>query len=656
MPSPSARRPDPGPSSAPTSLDGRAAWESFASQLLEAAWKHASPSGSLIDLPGPASASGRWSTSHEGFTRTFLAAAFGLHGSGGADPHGWAQRYARGLAAGVDPDHAERWPTIAERRQSVPEAASLAIALSETKPWLWDQLPSRTREQTVEYLAGVVGTAGYTNNWTWFQTVIEAFLAQVGGPWSQDDLDRNEAIQESLYIGDGWYSDGAGPTGTRQNFDYYAGWAWHVYPLLHARIQGRDLSAQHRERLAAYVGQAIELIGSKGAPVLQGRSLTYRFAVLAPFWAAAIAGAGPLAAGEVRTLAERVMRYFLDAGAVDENGLLSIGWHGRFLPLRQLYTGSGSVYWASKGFLGLLLPADHPEWTRNPPEPPVEPVRQRALRAPGWIVVRTHDDGVVRVINHGTDGERHSNGLVPVDRPLYQRMAYSNVTAPDLSPEGTTAPRESHTCLLDAEGQPSHRGRIQTMQLSSRLAVSRSRVHWVDLPGSANLPDNDSWAGQRRGPILTTASVVHGPYELRLAWHQPARSTPHPSPAEDADAVWPADPGPWRIRFYGWQLPVDDVSDTATAEGIRSSVLPVRAIHSSGSQQTSAATPFSRASRTPWAQTSFIQPGQVAAALVVLAPEIPQQAPHLQVAPGRVTVTWPDSVVDEVEAEGVLEL
>ncbi len=75
----------------------------------------------------------------------------------------------------------------------------------------------------MDWLAGVVGTSGYTNNWTWFQTVIETFLQSVGGPWRQDDLDRNTEIQESLYRGDGWYSDGAGPDGSQQNFDHYAG-------------------------------------------------------------------------------------------------------------------------------------------------------------------------------------------------------------------------------------------------------------------------------------------------------------------------------------------------------------------------------------------------------------------------------------------------
>lgn len=641
---------------------GRVRWESFADALVASAWNYASPSGALLDLPGPVSASGRWSTAHEGYARTFLAAAFRVRGADGVDPSRWMERYASGLAAGVDPYHAERWPTIAERRQSVPEAASIAIALSETKPWLWDRLDESVQARTIDYLAGVVGTAGYTNNWTWFQNVIEAFLADVGGPWSQADLDRNDEIQERVYVRDGWYSDGANPVGAKQNFDYYAGWAWHVYPLLHARIQRRELSATHKERLAAYVEQAVDLIGTRGAPLFQGRSLTYRFAMLAPFWAAAIADAGPLRSGETRVIADRVLQYFRDAGAVDERGLLSIGWHREFLPIRQLYTGAGSTYWASKGLLGLLLPADHPEWVDSPPADASEPVRQRALEAPGWIVVRT-EDGIVRALNHGTDGDRHHPEGARADKPLYQRLAYSNVTAPDLSPNGIIGPRESHTSLLDADGVPSHRGRIERLHLSERVAVSRSRVHWLDMPGSVHTPDSDVWVGMRRGPVVTTASVVNGVHELRLAWYEPAPVVAHPTKIDDADAAWPAASGPWRVRFDGWALPVDDPHEAETsagsavrADGIRTSVIGIRVVDSSGVRRGGIPTPFSRDSLTPWAETPEVSPGQVAAALVILGTGSPDRDPivSLDVTPGSITVRWADGTVDEVAAEGVV--
>lgn len=568
----------------------------------------------------------------EGFARTFLLASFRVRGAGGDDPHQVLERFRSGLLAGVDPASPERWPTIAERRQAVVEAASIAIALSETRPWLWDTLDDRARQQVVDWLSGVVGTAGYTNNWIWFQNVIEAFLAQVGGPWDQDDLDRNAQIAESLYIGDGWYSDGAGPTGSRQSFDYYAGWAWHVYPLLHSRIRGEALAPLHRERLAAFIDQAKDLVGSHGAPLLQGRSLTYRFAMLAPFWAAAISDVTPLPAGATRVLGHGVVSHFLDAGAVDENGLLPIGWHREFLPLRQLYTSGSSPYWASKGFLGLLLPEGHAEWTSTPEPVEREEIITRSFAAPGWLVTNSAHDGIVRVLNHGSDGFRGPAGGVRTDNPFYQRIAYSNITSPELSPGAIAAPVDSHVALLDAHGRPSHRDSIERVHLSDTVAVSRSRVHWLDTENS----DAASWASLRRGPVVHTASVVHGIHELRLAWWTPTESEPHPVAAADGDSAWPEDPGPWRFRLGGWPLPVEE-SDTvdatpdtpaagsrtasaSRADGLTTAVIAIRGLDVSGVAERHGANPFTAFSVTPWAeQSTSAAAGELVAALVVLA-------------------------------------
>jgi hypothetical protein len=643
---------------ATTTARGR--WQALADRLLESTTPYASPSGSLIVLPGPASASGRWSDGLEGFARTGLLAAFRLRGADGDDPARLIERYARGLAAGTDPAHAERWPTIAERRQAVPEAASIAILLAETRPWLWDRLEPAVQERTIAWLAGVVGTSGYTNNWTWFQTVIESFLQSVGGPWRQEDLDRNTEIQESLYRGDGWYSDGAGPDGSQQNFDHYAGWAWHVYPLLQARILGSDLAPVHRERLRAYLDQARELVGGAGAPLFQGRSLTYRFATLAPFWAGAIAGETPLPAGATRSLADAVLDRFVDSGAIDERGLLPIGWHGEFRALRQAYTGSSSTYWASKGMMGLLLPADHPEWSATAAVPGASgEVSVRALPAPGWLVVRSPADGISRVLNHGSDGFRGPAGGARADNPFYHRVGYSTATSPDLSRAGVAEPLESHVALLDAAGSPSHRDRIERVHLGDRVAVSRSRVHWLDTPHTAGASDVTGWATLRRGPRVTVASVAHGVRELRLAWWDAADASAQPSAIDDLDAAWPEDAGPWSFRIGGWALPVHDGRWRATApatavrdDGVMSSVIGVRGLERHGIAHRTGGDPVAEGSATPWAAGgSPAAERDVVAALVVLGAQDavgPGAPPAIEVGPDGIQVRWSDGVVDVV--------
>lgn len=645
-------------------------WLGWADALVDAAWGHASPSGSLLRLPGPESASGAWNDGLEGFARTFLAAAFRVRGTDGRDPLHLLERYARGLRSGVDPAAEERWPTFAERRGAIVEAASIAIGLSETRPWLWDQLGRREQEQTVDWLSGVLGRTDFTNNWLWFQNVIEAFLRSVGAEHRPADLDRNAELAEDLYVGDGWYSDGRNRDGQRQNFDWYAGWAWHVYPLLEARIRGAALSEVHRHRLHRYLQQAQALIGPDGAPVLIGRSVTYRFAVLAPFWAGVLADATPLPAGHTRALGERTVTTFLAGGALTEQGLLSIGWRGPFTPVRQLYTGASSPYWASKGLLGLLLPAHHPEWRNAAPATPTgSAVQITPMTAPGWLVVSSPADGLVRVLNHGSDRVLQARSVPRSDDPFYARCGYSNVTSPQLDADAVARPVECHTTVLDRRGRPAHRDSLERLHLDGRVAVSRSVVHWLDLDGGGSTP---GWAALRRGPVLTVASVVDGVTELRLAWwrEQPGITN---RPATAGDLGWPFEPGPWRIRFGGWAVPAQAQGAleqlTAPAPGacdhpeaqvvVRRSdglVSLLRGLGTTGTPavlRRSGSDPMARCSATPTITTVPRRAGELAAALVVLtAEDADVQVPQLTLGSGSIDVVWPSGTTSTVPTDG----
>ncbi|GFJ94493.1 DUF2264 domain-containing protein [Phytohabitans rumicis] len=408
-------------------------WEAAADATLAAVRPYASPRHALIDLPGPVSISGRRSDGLEGFARTFLAAGFRLaHGTRGD----LAQWYAEGLAAGVDPDSPERWPRVTEVNQAKVEAASIAIALHESRHVLWDALDDRVKEQTVAWLAEVIGQPYPACNWLWFQNVVEAFLRSVGGPWSAADIEGNIATMESWYLGDGWYTDGVEGGGTARNFDWYAGWAMNFYPLWYCRMSGEHadgaLWTRYQDRLYAYLDGAQHLFSPGGAPLHQGRSLTYRHAALAPVWAGAVFDATPLPPGRTRRLASAVLSHF------HHDGLQPIGWYGELDAIRQPYSGGGSPYWSSKGFAGLVLPADHPVWTDEERPLPVE--REDVaitLAVPGWLVSGTRADGVVRVANHGTD--HAADEAFSTDEPGYSRHAYATHAGPEYAgPRWTT--------------------------------------------------------------------------------------------------------------------------------------------------------------------------------------------------------------------------
>ncbi|WP_407562244.1 DUF2264 domain-containing protein [Streptomyces sp. 184] len=484
----------------------RAHWESAADTLLAALLPYASPGLAQYRLPGRPSHSGTWSDGLEGYARSFLLAAFRIAGAGGTDRRGSTAirdligRYATGLAAGTDPDHPQHWPPITDGAQSMVEAASIAIALHETRPWLWDRLDDAVRQRAAAWLGGFVGATANDSNWRLFQVVAEEFLASVDAPHSRAEIDAGLARIDDWYRGGGWYSDGDG-----RKFDYYNAWAMHLYPVLWARIAGpradRGLIATHRARLREFLGVHQYFFGSDGAPVHQGRSLTYRYAATAPLWAGALADATPLPPGRTRRLASGALKHFADRGAPGADGLLSLGWYRPYLPLTQRYSGPASPYWASKAFLGLLLPAHHPVWTATEEPGPVDTAdRSLALPAPGWLLHSTCADGIVRLVNHGSD-RLPPPPAAAEDNPHYTRFAYSGAAAPETPPDDGPSGPDNQITFLTASGA-SRRGRIRPLYVRGRQAAS-----WHT---SVEREQNGS------DPGITTVSVVHGPWEVRL--------------------------------------------------------------------------------------------------------------------------------------------
>ena len=365
------------------------------------------------------------------------------------------------MANGANPDHPEAWLRLTPRSQQMVEAAAIAVALHETREWIWDRLDTRAQEHVAEWLGGFNGSTTHDNNWRLFQVVSEQFLASVGAPYSQEDIDGGLDRIEDWYVGDGWYSDGDG-----QNFDNYIGWAMHLYPGLWTRMAAatpgaayEDRLKLYRERLNLFLEDAVHLVGNDGAPVYQGRSLTYRMAAATPYWMGALLDATPLSPGQTRRLCSGIARHFVQHGVPDERGLLTLGWYDTFLPTTQQYSGPGSPYWASKGFIGLVLPPEHPVWTDQEGSVPLDDADQvRAMPAPGWIVHASRHDQVVQLVNHGADHApvAEPEGVEPEGDPHYNRLAYANHAGPELSDH---APRiDNLISLVDADGRRARAG------------------------------------------------------------------------------------------------------------------------------------------------------------------------------------------------------
>ncbi|GAB2807184.1 DUF2264 domain-containing protein [Lentzea nigeriaca] len=607
----------------------RAHWEATADHLLDAVNGHWSPRCARIDLPGEPSRYGPVSDGLEGFARTFLLAGFRV--AGGGDP-ALLERYAWGLAAGTDPHSPEAWPRPDELGQAKVEAASIALVLQLTKPWLWDHLDDSVRERVVEWMATVIGQPYPPINWVWFRIVVESFLRQAGGPWSAGDIEHDLALHASFRRSGGWLSDGA-----ERAFDHYTGWALHLYPLLwtHLFDVPESLCSQETRRtwtsdLSRYLQDAVALLGADGSPLMQGRSLTYRFAAAAPFWVAAITGTPGQEPGLLRRAASGVLRHFVDHGALEPDGVLRLGWHGGWPAIRQAYSGPGSPYWAAKGMLGLALPVDHPVWTDVERPLPVETGDfTHVIAAPGWLVSGRRADGIVTTINHGTD---HAlPGDQRADSPLYAKFGYSTATMP------TTT--DNSVVLLDSAGAASHRAGFETLfaeELPGEVvaAASRGPVRWVDT-SEDDSPDHGSGRSGEivGGPPVLVVSVVRRGTEVRLV---------------RVDGETGA-----RLRLSGWPIAGDTRprAESAASEVVvsgarlRSSLCVLRGFDRTGVHTGTGTSPLGKYVATPWlATTGPVVRGDVLAAAVRLDRDGTTTTPQLTVHGNDIVLRWSDGL------------
>ncbi|WP_243229835.1 DUF2264 domain-containing protein [Microbacterium sp. CIAB417] len=613
-------------------------WLAYADRLLAGARRWASENFARITPPGTSGGYGRDVDGLEGFARTFLLAGFRIAGARGEGVDELIADYSRGIAAGVDPEAPDRWVRLDEHAQAKVEAASIALILDMTRPWIWDRLDATTRQRVIDYLAPVVGDDSYPQtNWVWFRIVVQTFLRSVGGPWSQSDIDADLARHDSFVRSGGWLSDG-----DERSYDHYVGWALHLYPILWARMQGASDLANGRTgadiaRLDEYLRDAVALVGADGSPLIQGRSLVYRFAAAAPFWAGVFAEVPSVPLGQLRRAASGIVAHFAEHGVPNELDLLDLGWHGPWRRLAQNYSGTGSPYWAAKGMLGIALPADHPVWTAETRLLPSEAEDElRVVEPAGWIVSVTRDDGIVRVVNHGTDHARP--GDLVGDSPLYTRIGYSTAASPLLNGDAWQEPLEQSVALIRADGRATHRAGMQLLGAriggESAIAGSTAHAHWID-PAPVQVRHGSGITGEvALAGRITIRSIVRGAWEVRLV---------------RLDAVEP-DAAPTALRIGGWAIAAETVEsdltgDTASAraDGRVSSVVALTHGGTASIAERTDASPLGPVARVPVISYEPVT-GRWTAVAVRLAglPSGSTGTPAVVIEGDSATVTWGD--------------
>jgi hypothetical protein len=258
--------------------------------------------------------------------------------------------------------------------------------------------------------------------------------------------------------------------------------------------------------------------------------------------------------------------------------------------------------------------------------------------APGWAISATREDGIVRVINHGTD---HAlPGADGGDSPLYARLGYSTATSPLLDAEAWTSPLDQSVVLLDAAGRATHRTGFETAVVETALVetaladapaggaaggtpaavlASTADAHWIEPDLTA--PDHGSGRPGEPTPAgrITTVSIVRGAWEVRLV---------RASAPDTAEA-----PGAGALRIGGW----------AAGPGLVSALVPLLGdvAPEYGETTSDDATPLAGPATTPWVRYAPVPAGWVAVG-VHLGRTPGAAPPRLDLTAGQALVTWPD--------------
>lgn len=512
----------------------RAHWLATAERWLEPIVENSAGEGALPRLPGRVTRDGVRREGMEAVGRSFLLAAPRMAASHDAYSDRLREHYARALLAGTRPGGSESWPMgvtcvtpLMGVTNSIVEAANIAFSLHVSGETLWNGLTRPEKRQIADWLRHHARLNVWHNNWQLFPAMAEGFLRSVGEDTSGCHGSRNVARVESWYVGDGWYTDGP-----ERAFDYYNAWAIHPYLWAWYRMIGEEAGPEaerHRDRLSRFVTSWSDMIASDGAPVHVGRSLTYRTAMLAALWCAEADGVNPLSPGRTRQMASSVVKHFVDRGVgIDEP--LSLGWHRPFEGTCQAYSGFGSPFLAGIGFLGLALPESAPVWSAREPgkdalndeaqgeaqrsrgrdgsernrERSAEAGTVRVLPDIDWTICR-QEDGIVRLVNHGSDhcGLSVGDGPDP-DDPHYAKFAYSSHTAPGTG-QAFIENVDGHFALLDEDGRASRRCAIRGSHTEGRIS------------GSVHVPQRDGKGVP--GSAVTTVSFLGGEdgrYEVRV--------------------------------------------------------------------------------------------------------------------------------------------
>ena len=401
-------------------------WEESFFNLMSAIVKSASPGKARQLLPGPRSHHGRLADELEGFTRAFIMAGPWLNSSSSGlfeykgEKYDIGAFYREGILSGTNPGSSEYWGDIHDYDQHLVEMASLSWSLYLSKRHTWDRFTENEKKQVADYLYQCTMVKYHRNNWLLFNVVTNTVLKKLEMPYSAEQIEKNLHFCETMYLGDGWYRDG-----DVNRIDYYNAWAFLYYYLIWGILDGEsdgEFFSKIQGRVNEFVKGFRYFFAKDGGVPCFGRSMIYRFGYLSPIALAQYMGALDMDAGEVKTMMNLGVKFYLEKEILTESGHLGMGFIRPNAEMLEHYSCGGSPYWAVKAFNIFLIPRDDPFWrTEEKPLPIHRGDYSYPIKAPGFLLVGNHLTGHVQLLNQKS---RHDKSEY---NAKYTNFAYSSI-------------------------------------------------------------------------------------------------------------------------------------------------------------------------------------------------------------------------------------
>ncbi|MHA8112186.1 DUF2264 domain-containing protein [Kosakonia cowanii] len=337
----------------------------------------------------------------------------------GGDAQTFSEKYLAAIKRGTDPQDSGYWGDTVAYDQRLVEMAAYGLGLALLGDQFTLNFSAQETDNLYRWLNQITEAEMPDSNWNFFAIMVQLGFKRAGLPWDAQAIERRFAMMDAYYLGDGWYSDGPG-----RPKDYYISMAFHFYGLIYATLNGDEdapRAATIRERASLFAEDFIYMSAAEGESVPFGRSLTYRFAMVA-FWSAvAFADLPVFTPGVVKGVILRHLRWWLKQPIFDRDGILTLGFAYPNLAMCEDYNSPGSPYWALKVFLILALPASHPFWcAEEQPLPRLD--AQRVVAPAGQLIVHSEESKHVWML---TAGQLELNNYVNTEAK-YTKFAYSS--------------------------------------------------------------------------------------------------------------------------------------------------------------------------------------------------------------------------------------